>query len=142
MLDQWKRIGVTGTHEQLETKLYVDNTTSGNFDVAIEFVNDFMDDPTAQFTKFLTKAASPIGYSGHEDVKLDQMYETQRRMRDPAARKAFVHDMERYALTQAYNVPLLWFHRIIANNAAVKGWAFTPSHYVGQDLVEVWLDRK
>jgi peptide/nickel transport system substrate-binding protein len=141
-IDQWKRIGVTATHEQLETKLYVDNVTAGNFDVAIEFVNDFMDDPTAQFTKFLTKAASPIGYSGHEDKKLDEMYAAQRRMADPLKRKAFVQDMERYALTQAYNVPILWFHRIIANNARVKGWNFTPSHYVGQDLVEVWLDQK
>jgi peptide/nickel transport system substrate-binding protein len=141
-IDQWKRVGVTATHEQLETKLYVDNVISGNFDVAIEFVNDFMDDPTAQFAKFLTKSASPVGYSGHEDKKLDEMYETQRRMTDPIKRRAFVHDMERYALTQAYNVPILWFHRIIANNARVKGWNFTPSHYVGQDLVEVWLDPK
>ena len=142
VIDQWKRIGVTANHEQLETKLYVDNTTSGNFDVAIEFVNDFMDDPTAQFTKFLTKHASPVGYSGHEDRKLDEMYEQQRRLVDPAARKAFVNDMERYALNQAYVVPLMWFHRIIANNSKIKGWNFTPSHYVGQDLVEVWLDQK
>ncbi len=141
-IDQWKRVGVTATHEQLETKLYVDNVTSGNFDVAIEFVNDYVDDPTAQFAKFLTKAASPVGYSGHEDKSLDKMYEAQRRLVDPVKRKAFVQDMERYAITQAYNVPLLWFHRIIASNAKVKGWNFTPSHYVGQDLVEVWLDQK
>ncbi len=141
LLDQWRRIGVTASHEQLETKLYVDNTASANFDVAIEFVNDFMDEPTAQFVKFLTKAASPVGYSGHEDKKLDKMYEDQRRMIDPVARKVFVQDMERYALTTAYNVPILWFHRIIANNAKIKGWHFTPSHYVGQDLVEVWLDQ-
>jgi peptide/nickel transport system substrate-binding protein len=141
-LDQWKRVGVTASHEQLETKLYVDAVTSGNFDVAIEFINDYMDDPTAQFAKFLTKAASPVGYSGHEDKKLDQMYEQQRRLTDPAKRKAFVQDMERYALTQAYNVPLLWYHRIIANHAKIKGWNFTPSHYVGQDLAEVWLDQK
>ena len=122
--------------------MYIDSTTAGNFDVAIEFVNDYMDDPTAQFAKYLTKAASPVGYSGHEDVKLDQMYEKQRRIIDPVARKAFVQDMDRYAIRQAYNVPLLWYHRIIASNAAIKGWNFTPTHYVGQDLVEVWLDRK
>jgi peptide/nickel transport system substrate-binding protein len=141
-IDQWKRIGVSASHEQLETKLYVDNVTAGNFDVAIEFVNDFMDDPTAQFTKFLTKAASPIGYSGHDDKKLDEMYERQRRLVDVTQRKALVREMERYALTQAYVVPLMWFHRIIANNSKVKGWNFTPSHYVGQDLAEVWLDPK
>ena len=141
-IDQWKRVGVTASHEQLETKLYVDNVTAGNFDVAIEFVNDFMDDPTAQFAKFLTKTASPVGYSQHNDKKLDDMYAQQRRLIDPAARKAFVADMERYTLNQAYVVPLLWYQRIIAHNARIKGWNFTPSHYVGQDLTEVWLDQK
>ena len=34
-IDQWRRIGVTVQHEQLETKLYQDGVLSGNFDVAI-----------------------------------------------------------------------------------------------------------
>jgi hypothetical protein len=27
------------------------------------------------------------------------------------------------------------------NAAAVKGWHLTPSHYLEQDLTEVWLDK-
>ena len=46
-----------------------------------------------------------------------------------------------YALTQAYNIPLLWWQRIIINDKKIKGWYMTPSHYLWQDLTDVWLDQ-
>ena len=141
VVDQWRRVGVAAEHEQLETKLYLDAVAAGNFDVAIEFMADFMDDPTAQFAKYLTKKASPIGYSGHEDTKLDEMYEKQRAAINVADRTKIVHDMEKYALEKAYNVPILWWQRIIIHHKKIKGWYMTPSHYLWQDLSEVWLDQ-
>ena len=140
-IDQWRRIGVSVEHEQLETKLYQDRVAKGDFDVAVEFQADFMDDPTAQFSKFLTKQLSPSGYSGHTDKKIDEMYLKQRRTADVAERTKIVHEMERYALTQAYNVPILWWQRIIVNHKKIKGWHMTPSHYLWQDLTDVWLDQ-
>jgi peptide/nickel transport system substrate-binding protein len=140
-IDQWRRVGVTGEHEQLETKLYQDRVAAGDFDVAVEFQADFMDDPTAQFSKFLTKKTSPSGYSGHTDAKIDEMYVQQRRTADVAERTKIVREMERYALEKAYNVPLLWWQRIIVNHKKIKGWNMTPSHYLDQDLVQVWLDQ-
>uniref|UniRef100_UPI00214DE9C7 hypothetical protein n=1 Tax=Mycobacterium tuberculosis TaxID=1773 RepID=UPI00214DE9C7 len=106
---------MTVEHEQLETKLYQDGVMSGNFDVAIEFINDFTDDPTAQFSKLVTRKISPTGFSGHEDAKIDQLYEAQRRAVDPAERKKLVHALDTYAITTAYNVPFLWYQRIIVN---------------------------
>ena len=141
VIDQWRRIGVNVQHEQLETKIYQDGVLSGNFDVAIEFINDFTDDPTAQFSKLLTKKASPTGFSGHEDAKLDEMYEEQRRAIDPKDRLAIVQRMDRYAITTAYNVPLLWYQRIIVSHKKIKNWDFSPSQYILQDLSEVWLDQ-
>ena len=140
-IDQWRRIGVVVQHEQLETKLYQDRVAAGDFDVAIEFQADFMDDPTAQFSKFLTKKTSPSGYSGHNDTKIDDMYEKQRRTIDVAERTRIVREMERYALVQAYNVPLLWWQRIIVNHKKIQGWYMTPSHYLWQDLSTVWLNQ-
>lgn len=140
-IDQWRRIGVMVEHEQLETKLYQDRVAKGDFDVAVEFQADFMDDPTAQFSKFLTKTLSPSGYSGHTDTKIDEMYLKQRREADPEQRTKIVREMEAYALTQAYNVPILWWQRIIVINKKIKGWHMTPSHYLWQDLTDVWLDQ-
>ncbi len=140
-IDQWRRIGVTAEHEQLETKLYQDRVAGGDFDVAVEFQADFMDDPTAQFSKFLTKKASPSGYSGHTDTKIDDMYALQRRTMDVAERTKIVREMERYSLTQAYSVPLLWWQRIIVYHKKIQGWEMTPSHYLWQDLGDVWLNQ-
>jgi peptide/nickel transport system substrate-binding protein len=141
VIDQWRRIGVTVQHAQLETKLYMEDTLAGNFDVAIEFINDFTDDPTAQFSKLLTKRASPTGFSNHEDTKLDTMYEQQRRAIDPVERKWIVQEFDKYAITTAYNAPLLWYQRIIVNRKKIKNWHFSPSQYILQDLSELWLDQ-
>ena len=140
-IDQWRRIGVIAEHEQLETKLYQDRLAAGDFDVAIDFQGDYNDDPTAQFGKYLTKKASPSAYSGHADGKIDGMYEKQRRAINVAERTKIVREMDRYALTQAYNVPLMWWQRIIVNHKKIKGWYMTPSHYLWQDLSTVWLDQ-
>jgi peptide/nickel transport system substrate-binding protein len=140
-IDQWRRVGVSAEHEQLETRLYQDRVAAGDFDVAIEFQADFMDDPTAQFSKFLTKKLSPSGYSGHTDTKVDELYEKQRHTMNVAERTKIVNEMERYSLVQAYNVPLLWWQRIVMNNKKIQGWHMTPSHYISQDLAEIWLDR-
>jgi peptide/nickel transport system substrate-binding protein len=91
--------------------------------------------------KFLSKKATSLGYSGHEDDKLDAMYDRQRRIIDPVERTRLVREMDTYALTQAYAVPLLWTNRIVVMPKVVRGWHMTPTHYLSQDLVEVWLDR-
>jgi peptide/nickel transport system substrate-binding protein len=38
-------------------------------------------------------------------------------------------------------VPYLWYHRIVVNNKKIKGWHFSPSQYILQDLSEVWLSE-
>jgi peptide/nickel transport system substrate-binding protein len=36
-------------------------------------------------------------------------------------------------------VPLLWWNRIVAHSSKLKGWNITPSHFIDQDLTEVWI---
>lgn len=140
-VDQWRRIGVKATHEQLETKLYLDNFAKGNFDVGMEFISDYLDDPTQNFVKFLSKKLTPLGYSGHEDGKIDELYEKQRRTLDPVQRTAIVRELDAYVLKTAYSVPYLWSQRIVVMPKKVQGWHMTPTHYLSQDLVNVWLDQ-
>lgn len=139
LLDQWRRVGVTATHEQFETAPYQSALSGGNFDVAIEFISDYTDDPTAQFTKMLSKKLTAVGYSDHEDPKIDALYEKQRGTVDPVERKRIVNELDRYVLTAANAVPLLWFQRIVVQPTRLKGWYAMPSHYLGQDLSDVWL---
>jgi peptide/nickel transport system substrate-binding protein len=137
-VDQWRRVGVKATHEQLESKLYQENLASGNFEVGIEFISDYLDDPTQNFVKFLSKKAFPLGYSGHEDSKIDALYEKQRATLDPGERTKVVRELDTYVLTTtAYSVPFLWSQRIVVLPRLVQGWHMTPSHYLSQDLVDV-----
>jgi len=140
-VDQWRRIGVKATHELLETKIYQENLATGNYEVGMEFISDYLDDPTQNFVKFLSKKLSPLGYSGHEDTKIDALYEKQRSTLDSAERTRIVRELDKYVLTTAYSVPFLWSQRIVALPVRVKGWNMTPSHYLSQDLVDVWLDQ-
>lgn len=141
VMDQWKRIGVETEHSQIETKLFFDAMKDGNFDVLVEFISDFADDPTAQFDKILTKKKSSQAASGHADDKIDELFEKQARAVDPSQRKAIVNEFERYALTQAYSIPLLWQQRIIANHKKIKGWEHQANHFTETDLVNIWLDE-
>ncbi len=57
-----------------------------------------------------------------------------------------VRDFERHALTEAYTVPLLWWNRIVVTSSAEKiqrapGTHHFPSHFIGQDLTDVWLAK-
>ncbi len=141
IIDQWRRIGVKVQHEQLESKLYLDNFAKGNFEVGIEFISDYLDDPTQNFSKFLSTKLMPASYSSHTDVKVDELYEKQRRLLDASERIKVVRELDVYLLRQAYIVPFLWNQRIVVMPKKVKGWHFTPSHYLSQDLAEVWLDQ-
>ena len=89
----------------------------------------------------MSKHTSGIGYSRHSDTKLDDLFIRQSQIVDRAERLKVVHEFERYALSTAYNMPLLWYQRIVVNNKKVKGWELTPSHFTGQNLVNVWLDE-
>jgi peptide/nickel transport system substrate-binding protein len=141
LIDQWKRIGVAVEHSQVETSPYFGNLVEGKFDVAIYPVTAPADEVTAQHQTYLTNAKSPISYSRHTDKKLDDLWEQQSRALDPAKRKALVHEFERHLLTQNYSLSVSWWQRIIVHHKKIKGWHFSPSHFQGQDLVEVWLDQ-
>jgi peptide/nickel transport system substrate-binding protein len=141
LVDQWKRIGVEAEHSQLETKLWYAARESGNFDAVVLNIADFADDPTAQFNLLLSTHTSGMAYSRHTATKLDDLFKAQSQIVDPVERRKAVNELERYALATAYNIPLLWYQRIVVNHKKVKGWQLMPSHYLGQKLIDVWLDE-
>jgi peptide/nickel transport system substrate-binding protein len=137
----WKEIGVTVTQEKLNTKEWEGALQRRAFEVAIDFGGDYFDDPTLQLAKYVSSDLSPSNFSGSADRFLDSLYVGQAVTTDPRQRAKIVREFERHALTQAYSVPFLWWNRIVAASPAMKGWNLTPSHYLEQDLAEVWLDR-
>ena len=141
LIDQWRQIGVQAEHSELETKLFFDAMKEGNFDVLMEFISDFADDPSAQFDKFLTAEKSSQSASRHKDKLLDQLFDKQSETLDAVERKKIVNQFEIHGLTQAYSAPLLWWQRIVVHHKKIKGWELHPSHFTAHDYVDVWLDE-
>jgi peptide/nickel transport system substrate-binding protein len=141
LISSWKEIGVGVAQEKLGTKEWEGALQKHNFEVAIDFGGDYFDDPTLQLAKYVSSDLSPSNFSGSTDRFLDSLYVGQAVTADPRKRAKIVREFERHALTEAYTVPFLWWNRIIATSAKLKGWNLTPSHYIEQDLAEVWLEK-
>jgi peptide/nickel transport system substrate-binding protein len=141
LAESWKQIGVTTTQERLNIWDWQKRVDARAFDVALDFEGDYYDDPTIQLTKYVSPDLSPVNFSGATDRFLDALYIGQAMTTDPVERMKIVRAFEKHALTEAYTVPLLWWNRIVVTSAKLHGWSITPSHFIGQDLTDVWLDR-
>ncbi|MBV9521732.1 MAG: ABC transporter substrate-binding protein, partial [Alphaproteobacteria bacterium] len=140
VIDAWREIGVTATEKKFNTKEWEGALQKGDFDVAFDFGGDYFDDPTQQLARYISPDLSPINYSGATDRMLDAFFVGQAVTSDPRQRVKIVREFERRVFDDATVVPLLWWNRIIANSSRLKGWAITPSHYLNQDLADVWLE--
>ena len=140
LIDQWRKIGLNVTQQVLETTAYFNDIRSGNFDVMVDFQADYMDEPDLHLAKFLSADRNSANYARFVDRRLDDLYDRQTRETDPEKRKQLVWEFERRVLDeQAYVVMTPWWQRIIPHSAKLKGWKILPSHYLNQDLANVWL---
>src|SRR5690606_15586118 len=112
-----------------------------DFDVTIEFIAEFADDPSIQLQKLLSKDKNPTALPGHSDKVVDELFEKQSRTVDPAERIKIVRELDKRVSDQAYGSMLFWWQRIVVNNAKIKGWELHAAHFTGQDLQNVWLDQ-
>jgi peptide/nickel transport system substrate-binding protein len=140
LVDQWRQIGVEVEHKQFDTAPYLAAMSGGNYEVAIDFSNLFNDDATLALTKFLSRDKNPLNLSRSNDPEIDKLYEQQVREGDVEKRKAIIRALEKRLFEQAYQQPLLWWHRIVLTHKTVMGWHMSPSHNLGQQLEGVWLN--
>jgi len=140
LVDQWRQIGVTVENKQSDTAPYLAALRSGNYEVAVDFSNLFNDDPTLALTKFLSHSKNPLNLSRANDAEIDKLYELQLRESNVEKRKAHIRALEKRLFEQAYQQPLLWWHRIVLTHKTVMGWQMSPSHNLGAQLEGVWLN--
>jgi peptide/nickel transport system substrate-binding protein len=141
LVDQWRQIGVEVEHKQSDTGAYIAAMRAGNYEVAIDFSNLFNDDPTLSLTKYLSSKSNPLNLSRANDAEIDKLYELQLREADIKKRQGYIQALEKRLFEQAYQQPILWWHRIVLSHKTVMGWKMSPSHNLGADLAEVWLNQ-
>src|SRR5947207_1913008 len=141
LTQSWKEIGINVTQDRRNIWDWQKVVDAREFDIALDFSGDFYDDPTFQLTKYVSHDLSPVNFAGSTDRFLDALFIAQAMTTDPRERTRIVHAFERHALEEAYTVPLLWWDRIVATSSKLRGWNITPSHFLGQDLTDVWINR-
>jgi peptide/nickel transport system substrate-binding protein len=140
LIDQWRKVGLNVTQQVLETTAYFNDIRSGNFDVIVDFQADYMDEPDLHLAKFLSVDRNSANYARFTDRTLDDLYDKQTRETNPEKRKQIVWEFERRVLDeQVYCVMTPWWQRIVPHSAKLKGWKILPSHYLNQQLGNLWL---
>lgn len=142
LIDQWRQVGLTVTQEVRESTAYLTDLRNGNYETGLDFNCDFMDEPDLQLIKFVSSDKSPINYGRYQDRTLDELYERQSRETNAEQRKRLIWQFEKRALDEmAYGLYTIWWQRIIPHASALRGWKITPSHYLNQDLRDIWLAK-
>ena len=111
-----------------------------NFDVSVDFNCQAVVNPIADVTKFLGSAGN--NYGNYEDPELEAIYDKLQKAATEEDQRKYMREFETRALSdQAHIAVTLWWYRIIAHRSYVKGWKITSSHYLNQNLANIWLDQ-
>jgi peptide/nickel transport system substrate-binding protein len=140
LIDQWRKIGLNARHEFQEPAKWDADRRSGDFEVVMDTQCGYAVEPNLDLYKFQSTGVSGNNYARYKDPVLDELYVKQGRATDPEERKKYVREFEKRLLDdEAHYLYTLQWHRIVPHSAKLKGWTITPSHYLNQQLDQVWL---
>ncbi len=140
MVDQFRRVGVTAEHTQLDVSQQKSTIANGDYQVAIDAFCADTDDAGPLLLPYLSKQRSPRNMTRNSNPQLDAVYDMFRNATDEGKRLELAKDMQRKVITDANSVPVIWYSRIVAHASNMKGWRIIPSHFANQDLADVWLE--
>jgi peptide/nickel transport system substrate-binding protein len=140
MVDQFRRIGVTAEHGQLDVSQQKAAIGNGDYQVAIDAFCADTDDAGPLLLPYLSKERSPRNMTRNSNPELDAVYDKFRNTTDEARRLELAKQMQRKVIADANSVPVIWYSRIVAHVSNMKGWRIIPSHFANQDLADIWLE--
>ena len=143
LIDQWRQVGLKVEQKVEEKGPFFSDRKKGNFDTIMDWECGYMDEPDLQLFKYLSMGKSGANYSRFSDPVLDDLYEKQSHAKTLKERLKHIRAFEKRVLDEkVYTFPTLWWYKINPHSAKVRGWKQLPSHYLNQDLKDVWLAEK
>ncbi|MGI9335628.1 MAG: ABC transporter substrate-binding protein [Gammaproteobacteria bacterium] len=141
LIDQWAKVGMKVRQRVQPTGPFYDTLRKQyDFDVSIDFNCQSVINPLADISKFLGSAGN--NYGQFEDPVLEEIYEKLIRSGDEAEQRELVRKYELRALDEmAHQNITLWWYKINPHRSYVKGWEVAPSHYLNQQLDNIWIDK-
>jgi peptide/nickel transport system substrate-binding protein len=142
VVDEWSKIGVKATQKVVPTGPWFENMRTGNFDVTLEANCQSVVNPPLDVGKYLPHTVFTENYGNYEDDHEIALYNTMLHEADPAKQRVAMREFEKWVIdTQAHELPLTFWYRIVPYRAYVKGFKISPSHFLNQDLATIWLDK-
>jgi len=142
LIDEWSKIGLHVTQRVVPTGPWYEAMRSGSFDVVVEASCNSVVNPLLDVQKYLPRAVFSENYGNYDDQPEIDLYQKMLHETDGAKQRALMREFEKHVLdTQAHELVITYWNRIVPLRSYVKGWKIGPSHYVNQDLANVWLDQ-
>jgi len=142
LVDQWSKIGVTATQRVVPTGPWFAAMRGGEFDVVVEANCNSVVNPVLDTQKYLPHDVFVENYGGYSDPEEADIYNKMLRETDFTKQRELMRQYEtRIVDTEAREFPMLWWYREIPERSYVHGWKIGPSHYINQDLSDIWLDQ-
>jgi peptide/nickel transport system substrate-binding protein len=143
VMDEWTKVGLKVKQRVIPTGPFYEALRSGGFDVTVDFNCQGVVNPPLDTAKYLPHTAYTENYGQYEDEKSIELYNKMLHEPDPTKQRAAMREFEKHTLdTMAHEIVTPWWYRIIPHRSYMKGWQISPSHYVNQDLAQVWLDKQ
>jgi len=142
LIDEWSKVGIKATQKVLPTAPWQDALRSGNFSVGLEANCQNVVNPIADVGRWLPHSVNDQNAAFHEDPKQIEIYNRMLKETDPAKARVLMREYETHTINdEARQLMVTWWYRIIPYRSYMKGWKISPSHYLNQDLANIWLDK-
>jgi len=142
LIDEWSKVGLHVTQHVVPTGPWFEAMRNGDFDVVLEAPGHGFVNPLLDVQKALPASVDSENYGNYDDPQEVDLYEKMLREIDPARQRALMRQFEKYVLDeQSHMIWILWWHRIVPYRSYVKGFKISPTHFINQDLAQIWLDQ-
>jgi len=142
LIDEWSKVGLHVTQRVVPSGPWFEAMRNGDFDVVLEAPGHGFVNPLLDVQKVLPASIDAENYGQFEDQTEIDLYEKMLHETDPAQQRTLMRGFEKYVLDeQSHMIWVLWWHRIVPYRSYVKGWKISPTHFINQDLAQIWLDK-
>jgi peptide/nickel transport system substrate-binding protein len=140
LIDQWQKIGLNVTQKAVPTGQWYDTyRKTKDYDVGVDANCQSVVNPLADIAKYLCD--SDANYSNCNNPKLREFFEAMNKEPDVDKQRGLMRQFENEVYGQAHVGNGLWWYKINPHRSYVKGWKIAPSHYLNQQLDNVWIDK-
>lgn len=143
LIGEWKKIGINATQRAVPTgEWYRSYRETKNYEAAVTANCQSVVNPILDLANNLSIDRSIQNYRDYINRETDAVYDAAATAATGDEAGEHLRKFEKMILEDnAHYMIVLWWHRLVPHRSYVKGWKVSPSHYLGQTLVDVWLDK-